>query len=58
VVSKMFRVALVLEMHVAVVCKAFKLELFTAFSLLVRIVLIAFIFVVNSTGTVYACSLI
>jgi hypothetical protein len=53
----MFRVALILEMHVAVICKAFKLELFAAFSLLVKIVPIAFAFVINSIGTVYACSL-
>jgi hypothetical protein len=53
----MFCVTLVLEMHIAVICKAFKLELFTAFFLLVRIVPIAFAFIINSTGTVYACSL-
>jgi hypothetical protein len=53
----MFCVALVLEMHVAVVCRAFKLELFTASSLLVKIVLIAFTFIIDSAGTMYACGL-
>jgi hypothetical protein len=54
----MFYVALVLEMHIAVICKAFKLELFTAFSLLVRIVPIAFAFIIDSAGTMYTCGLI
>jgi hypothetical protein len=54
----MFRVALVLEMHIIVIYKAFKLELFTAFFLLVRIVPIAFAFIINSICTMYACGLI
>jgi hypothetical protein len=53
----MLCVALVLEMYIAVVYRAFKLELLAAFSLLVRIVLIAFAFVIDSAGTVYACGL-
>jgi hypothetical protein len=58
VVNKMLCVALILEMYIIVIYEAFVLELFTAFSLLVRIIPIAFIFIMNDACTVYACGLV
>jgi hypothetical protein len=50
-------VMFILEMHVIVIYRVFVLELFAALSLLVRIIPIAFAFIMNDTCTMYTCGL-
>jgi hypothetical protein len=54
----MLHVTLILEMYIIVICRAFVLESFAALSLLVEIILIAFIFIINGACTMYACGLV
>jgi hypothetical protein len=55
VIGEMFYITLILEIYIIVIYKIFMLELFAAFSLLVRVVSIVFIFIMNGAYTIYAC---
>jgi hypothetical protein len=57
VINKMPYVIFILEIHVIVIYRAFMPESFTAFSLLVKIILIVFAFIMNDAHTIYTYGL-